>query len=66
MEKPQLILTKEKANASLKTTLIDLETHSTLKDLSTQTGIPMCKLIGKCVAFAVEHLVIVDKEEKTI
>lgn len=63
MDKPQLILTKEKSNASLKPALIDLETHATLKDLSAQTGIPICRLIGKCVAFAIEHLTIVDNEE---
>lgn len=64
MEKPQLILTKERVNASLKPALIDIETHATLKDLSVQTGIPICRLIGKCVAFAMEHLVVVEGEAK--
>lgn len=59
----KLVLTKEKPTTGLKSAQVDLETHAVLSELSAQTGLSICKLIGKCVAFAVEHLAVVDNEE---
>ena len=61
----KLILTKEKNNPGHKPALLDIETHAVLKELSAQTGISMVKLIAKCVAFALEHAVIVDPKENS-
>jgi len=59
--KPKLLITVEKSNSGYRPALVDSETHSILKELSAQTGVPMVKLIAKCVRFAMEYTVVVDE-----
>lgn len=63
MPECKLVLAKEKPVKGLRSAQVDFETHAVLSDLSAQTGLSICKLIGKCVAFAVDHMDIVDNEE---
>jgi len=59
--KPKLLITVEKSNSGYKPALVDSETHSILKELSVQTGVPTVKLIAKSVRFAMDYIVVVGE-----
>lgn len=58
--KCSLIIAKERASVSgYRPVFISGETHTQLKELSAETGLPMNRLTEKFIAFAMERLTLV-------
>lgn len=56
---------EKKTSTAVKPLGAYLETHEKLTAISNESGIPIVKLLAMFVDFSVEHLVLVEPEEKT-
>lgn len=61
---PKLTLEKEKPNKATLPFFVGIDIHSQIKELSSETGIPMRRLVEKMLTFSLANVEIVDMNEE--